>query len=194
VTSARAAAATSPAPGTGAGGDFVGTGGAGGGGSDLTACDGPGQCMAVSASCCGTCGVGDVSAYVGVNIKHVDEFRMRQCSVPIACPAIACLNDGTGANIGARCVAGQCQVFDVRKVPEYSACNMDTDCHLRLGLSCCTCGGNSGGWVAVSSGGEQGIAAAECAPDTACPDCLPVPPAKTLASCNNHVCQVLLAP
>jgi hypothetical protein len=185
---------------TGAGGSSAGSGGSvgmgGAGGSrgpDWTACDGPGQCIALETSCCGSCGSADVSAYAGVNTKRVDDFNSQKCPLPVACPAIACL-PAMNQNIAARCVAGHCQAFDVRKVPEYSACMGDTDCHLRAGLGCCICGAANAGWVALNKSGEQGISDAECAPNTGCLDCLPVPPPRTLAACTNHVCQVLLAP
>ena len=135
-----------------------------------------------------------VSAFVGVNTKRVQDFHSQQCPNPVVCPAIACPVAPPNPGIAARCVAGKCQAFDVTKVPEFSACGPDNACELRAGLGCCICGAANSGWVAVSRTGEQAIAAAECAPNTACLDCLPVPPPRTLASCTNHVCQVLLAP
>jgi hypothetical protein len=148
--------------------------------------------MAVEKSCCGSCGTADVSAYVGVNTNRVSDFRKELCPNPVACPAIAC-PIAQNNNIGARCVAGHCQAFDVRMVPEFSACGPDNVCHLRAGLGCCTCTPNPT-WVAVSQSGEQALTAAECAPNTGCLDCVSVPPPRTLAQCTNHVCQVLLAP
>jgi hypothetical protein len=175
-------------------GGSVGTGGSGGSrGPDWDVCDGPGQCMALEKSCCGSCGTAELSAYAGVNTKRVQDFHTQLCPLPVACPAIAC-PQAINQNIAARCVAGHCQAFDVRKVPEYSSCSGDTDCRLRAGLGCCTCGGGIAGWVAVSKSGEQGIAAAECAPNAACPDCAAIPPPMTIAACTNHVCQVLLTP
>jgi hypothetical protein len=186
---------SSSGAGGGSAGMSGGTGGSGGNrGPDWGMCDGPGQCVAMVASCCGTCGTPDVSAFVGVNTKRVQDFHSQQCPNPVVCPAIACPVAPPNPGIAARCVAGKCQAFDVTKVPEFSACGPDNDCHLRAGLGCCICGAANSGWVAVSKTGEQAISAAECAPNTACLDCLPVPPARTLASCTNHVCQVLLAP
>jgi len=186
---------SSSGAGGGSAGTNGGTGGAGGSrGPDWSACDGPGQCVALEASCCGSCGTPDVSAFVGVNTKRVQDFHSQQCPNPVVCPAIACPVAPPNPGIAARCVAGKCQAFDVTKVPEFSACGPDNACELRAGLGCCICGSANAGWVAVSKTGEQAIAAAECAPNTGCLECIPVPPPRTLASCTNHVCQVLLAP
>jgi hypothetical protein len=191
-SSGAAGSSTGSGGASGAGGNSGGTGGAGGSsGASWDACDGPGQCVALEKSCCPGCAA-DVSAYVGVNTKRVDDFHKDLCPLPVACPAIACLPVAQNY-IGARCVAGHCQAFDVRQVPEFSACGTDNACQLRAGLGCCICTPNPT-WVAVSASGEKALTAAECAPNTACLDCLPVPPPKTLASCTNHVCQVLLAP
>jgi hypothetical protein len=195
TTGAGGTGFTTGAGGSSAGsGGSVGTGGSGGTGvPNWDACDGPGQCVALEKSCCGSCGLAEVSAFAGVNTKRVQDFRSQLCPMPVACPAIAC-PQAINPNIAARCIAGHCQAFDVRKVPEYSACDTMADCHLRMGLGCCTCGAGTGGWVAVSKSGEQGITSAQCGPDTACPDCAAIPPPMTIAACTNHVCQVLQAP
>src|SRR5258708_7428515 len=60
-----------------------GAAGRGGGsvdaGVDFTACDGPGQCVAVDSSCCGTCGMPEVANFVGLNTKHVQDYHKEKC-------------------------------------------------------------------------------------------------------------------
>jgi hypothetical protein len=178
----------------GAGTGGVGTGGAGGSGTggqdggipDWAACNGPGQCAAIEGGCCGVCGVPQLPAFVGVNTQRVQEYHTQQCPLPVRCPACAM---GVNPNIAARCIQGRCQPFDVRLDPEYSACQIDTDCHLRDGLGCCVCGA-TGGWVALSQRGGAAIPAVECAPNTACASCLPLPPMGMTAICSNSVCTV----
>ena len=64
---------SSSGAGGGTAGMSGGTGGSGGNsGPDWSACDGPGQCVAMVASCCGTCGTPTVSAFVGVNVICTD--------------------------------------------------------------------------------------------------------------------------
>ena len=177
----------------GAGGAAGMTGGAGGAGgsTDWTACDGPGQCVAALKSCCASCSAPTVDQFAGVNAMFASDFHSLQCSTPVACPNCAGIEN---PNIAARCVSGKCEAFDVRKVPEFSACDAQNTCQLRLGLGCCVCGAGGGAssqpWVAVSGSGEGALTQAECAPNTACADCLPVPPDNLLAACMSGVCQV----
>jgi hypothetical protein len=144
--------------------------------------------VAIETSCCGTCGVPELPAFAGVNENYVQNYRAEKCPAPYACPALACLT-AENPNIAARCTMGHCEAFDVRKVAAYSACQLDTDCALRAGLGCCECGATT--WVAVSHSGEQAIPAAECAPNAACADCLPVPPINARAICQSNVCQLV---
>ena len=107
-----------------------------------------GQCVAVQASCCGVCGTPELASYVGLNTKQVQAYHQEKCPVPVPCPA--CLQ-GANPNIAARCDSGHCKVFDVRQVPEYSACTSHSDCHLRSGLGCCVCNGpDSAAWVSLN--------------------------------------------
>jgi hypothetical protein len=144
--------------------------------------------MAVDTNCCGTCGIPQLLNFVGINVAHVNDYRMEKCSAQMACPA--CLS-GRNPNIAARCGdTGHCVVFDVTKDPNYSACQADLDCHLRAGLGCCVCGGADPGWVALDPNGEQRISKEMCAPMTLCAACVPIPPVTTTATCANHVCTV----
>jgi hypothetical protein len=169
------------------GGTGMTVGSAGSSNLDWAACDGPGQCAAVLASCCGKCGAGafpDVSAYIGVNQALIDTFRAEHCAQAAQCETPACLQNPL---IAAKCVDGRCDAFDVRQVPAYSACQTDQDCKLRSALGCCTvCIGQQ--WVAVRSSAEQAIKDAMCAPNVACPDCQPTPPANAVAICLKGSC------
>jgi hypothetical protein len=127
-----------------------------------------------------------IDRFAGVNPKYDDAFRTFTCPVPTPCPKCA-----TAPNpyIGARCVASHCQAFDTRQEPELSKCAVDTDCRLRKGLDCCECG-SQGPWTAISIAGQTALQAAECAPMSLCADCLPVPPANTMAVCVDGHCEV----
>jgi hypothetical protein len=178
----------------GAGGSDGGRGGGGGSvdaGPDYRACNGPGQCLAVETSCCGVCGTPELSAFTAVNTMLVKAYDLAMCPGTINCPA--CLM-GTNPNIGARCVQGHCQPFDVRNVVDYTSCQQDTDCVLRAGLGCCTCGGPTAGWVAVSAAGAKAIEQAECTPDSGCAACVPTPPTNLRAACSSHSCKVVATP
>ena len=177
----------------GFGGDFMGTGGdvgmagAGGGvidgGPEWGACTGPGQCTPVPL---GAVVEGAVtlpaSSYAGVNIGHVDEFRKVTCPYPLPCPAISCVQSLV-TNVGARCTAGRCEVFDVRTEPAYSQCDQASDCVVRSGLACCSCGGQI---TAVSRTGLRRLESEVCDPRMSCRSCAPQLGATT--KCINHAC------
>jgi hypothetical protein len=172
--------------GGGAAGNAGVAGSTGTGGSvDWSACDGPGQCVAVQTSCCPPCGFPDISTFVGVNQQYTTAYRSQQCPVALPCAACATIEN---PYVAARCVQGRCEVFDVQKVPEYSACQSVSDCVLRAGLACCECGAMT--WVAVSQSGRSALADVLCAANSACPECQPVPPKSTVLQCNNNACNM----
>jgi hypothetical protein len=121
-----------------------------------------------------------------VNAKYVAAFHTLACAQPVPC--LDCVG-ASNPSIGARCESGHCQVFDVGKVPEITGCTTGADCRLRKGLDCCECGG-SGAWVAVKTQGEAALSSLVCAADSACDECLPVPPAGLIAGCSGGICQV----
>ena len=179
---------------TGGFGGMAGRPGTGGGagragdvdsGPDFGACSGPGQCILAPVSCCGVCGQPTAADFVAINSLYADFYQKQRCPIALPCPACA---TATNPNLGARCVLGRCQVFDVQKVPEYSSCQATSDCVLRNGVGCCECGGN--GWVAVSQSGNAALGRDECAPNSACPACAPVPPPGTFATCIGNACNV----
>ena len=138
-------------------------------------------------TCCGVCGMPELSDMFGINRAYVETYRKEKCPPPIACPlCIAAPNP----NLGARCEADRCAPFDVRRVPEYSACMSDADCMLRPGVGCCACGVGTSDWIAVSHSGARALSSAVCDPVAPCPPCGPPPPPPELrAVCANNVCQ-----
>lgn len=94
-------------------------------------------------------------------------------------------------NLAATCEAGTCKGFDVRQ-EEYSACNTEQDCTLRIGLGCCeACQGGEFNLVAVNVN-QTALTAAMCGNEpVGCPDCAPQYPANKKASCISGQCQVV---
>jgi hypothetical protein len=163
---------------------------------DLSACSGPGQCVAVLRACCPTCTTPEAPSYTGVNEMYASTYRTRTCGRSV-CPAIACPVGSTGGvnpNVAAQCVMGHCEVFDVRRVPEFSGCTVDKDCAMRAGLGCCECGTASAGWVGVSLAGKSALQAAMCTPTSRCLACIPMPPPGAQSLCQNKTCVVAQAP
>jgi len=178
----------------GAGGG-AGTGGSGGQGGSVgpalwSLCSGPGQCVIEHTGCCDPCGTPLLESFAGVNRNSVDAFRLGTCPTPTRCTECA-----TAPNVyfGARCVGGQCQAFDVRQVPEFSACTKESDCTLRKGLDCCECGSEAP-WTALSVSDASALKAAVCVPHDACPNCLPAPPSNLAAVCSANHCEVAAIP
>jgi len=169
------------------GGSGTGDGGKGDSGIDWGACAGPGACVPVLKGCCGPCGMPELDSFAGVNAAHVAAFKAETCPVPMPCPKCPTMEN---PNIAARCVNSRCEAFDVRKVPDYSACAFDSDCRLRGGLTCCERCSSDGPWVAVNVSSEPALKGALCIPNTACPPCIPVPPAGMRAICSKGVCGV----
>ncbi|HEX9294923.1 MAG TPA: hypothetical protein VF881_03790 [Polyangiaceae bacterium] len=172
----------------GAGGAGSGGGGAGGAaGVDWGVCSGPGQCVLEKKGCCNPCGTPVLDSFAAVNASYVEAYQAATCPVPMPCPRCATVPN---VYFAARCVGTHCQAFDVRQVPELSACSVDGDCRLRLGLDCCECG-SLGQWTAVSLSGLAALGTTVCAPDTACDDCAPTPPAGTTPICSGGHCEVV---
>ena len=171
----------------------VETGAAGGGGggpapSEYNACSGPGQCVLVSNSCCGTCGTVTLADQAAINITQGAAFLETVCPEPTPCPACASM---ANPNLFAICEQGTCRGADVRTEPE-SACTTNADCQLRYGTGCCdSCDGAPWQLVAVST--SSNLSASQCAPGTGCDGCLPQYPKDAEAICSNGHCQVVFA-
>jgi hypothetical protein len=155
------------------------------GGADFGACTAANQCVLATNGCCPSCGEPQQSDFAAVNASRLSEFRAAVCPMPVPCPRCAAFPN---LYIGARCVNARCESFDVRKVPDFSACTSDADCRLRKGLECCECGA-MGEWTAVSVKGQMALPDAVCAPGAACDACAPVPPQSLIAVCNAGHCE-----
>jgi hypothetical protein len=159
--------------------------------SDLTnydACTEAAECVLAGAGCCGPCdGPGltphDFTAY---NTKYSD--RQQGCA-GVTCGA--CPNaDGelTYKYFIANCVKGRCVVEDLRQTP-VTACELDTDCRLRHGKSCCeACGSGLEDVIAVRS--DRSIEQLVCGSvSLPCPPCVPAPLEQS-AVCTDGRCAI----
>lgn len=98
-----------------------------GGGADPGACGPEDTCVRVPRGCC---------ERRGLRGHPPDDLRSAAHAVRgDVCPL--CPSLGGRSNIGARCEAGRCKVFDARREKPLSACTEDDDCLLRFGLACC---------------------------------------------------------
>jgi hypothetical protein len=174
--------------GTGGGAGTTGTGGSGGSvdpGPEFSSCTGPGECTLVPTKCC-SCDTLGLDLVAAINTTKTDAYRRQVCGVPpIACPPCVGSID---PHLVARCEAGRCRGFDVRTDPTYTGCATNDQCILRKGLACCECQA-TGEWVALNGTGSKKIVNDVCAPNTACPGCVPVPPPMTTAVCRAGICE-----
>jgi hypothetical protein len=155
---------------------------------DVRACGATDRCVLAITSCCGSCGPLEVDHFAGVNARFVKEYQAAICPVPMPCPDCGGYpND----HIAARCAAGRCEAFDIRKVPEIVGCAVDTDCRVRQGLECCDCG-SSGAWAAIGVQGESALRAMVCPAGAACDACAPTPPKDLVPACVNGVCELFV--
>jgi hypothetical protein len=140
------------AGGSGAGGSG---GGGSGGGAAFDACTGPKQCVLTNATCCGVCGMPEVTDMVAVNQAKLDAFRGDLCPQPVGCPECA---QEPNPNLFAYCEEGRCVAADAR-THAVSACTDTSDCVLRYGMGCCesTCQGVESELTSVSVQGFQSI-------------------------------------
>lgn len=159
-------------------------------GANLDACGPSDTCTALPKGCCTPCGAVDASMFYAVNAKKVSDAT-KSCA-GVACPN--CLGFDH-ANIAARCVAGRCQVFDVRKDPAISGCADISDCTLRFGSGCCeSCSQDT--VIAVSVKGQTTLTSQVCPADGTrppCPGCAPRPDPNTKAACVQGTCTVVRA-
>jgi len=142
----------------------------------LTACEDTSECV-IDMGCCGICGEPSLENLRAVHHAY-SSANSPECQL-VDCAF--CEPEGL-EQFGARCRAGQCEVYDVRQ-SELSECTSDDDCRLRLGLGCCErCSGS--GWVAVSTSPEE-LARALCGEDlVACAACAPIQPEDLGAVCG----------
>jgi hypothetical protein len=179
----------------GGGNDSGGGGGDSGSNPDapgpaLDACGPFDTCTPLPVGCCTPCGDVEASMFFAVNAKNVSKASERCAGT--GCPA--CIGFDYG-NIGARCVSGKCQVFDVRKEKELSGCTDLSECTLRHGVRCCE-GCSSNELVSVSLKGETILPTQVCPADGSrppCPECAPQPDPNAKAACVQGTCRVVRA-
>ena len=173
----------------GASGSSGGVGGTGGSydpGPEFSSCAGPGLCTLVPIKCC-LCGLLTMDLTAAINTSKVETYQRQTCGVPPPpCPPCVGTID---PHLMARCEAGRCRGFDVRSDPNYTGCTADGQCTLRKGLGCCDCQPDDGTWVALNASGLKNVPLQSCAPGTACPGCVPIPPPDTKAVCRAGICE-----
>lgn len=165
------------------GGGVAGSGGQNSCGPEAKQCAEPPDCILATQDCC-LCGVPELKDFQAVNSKYQAQCS---CGGPV-CDCATAVNP----NLGATCSAGSCQAFDVRQVDALSACNIDDDCTLRMGLGCCeSCGSNDYELIAVAKKGGDALHKAVCSSGpVGCPACMPQYPANKTAKCVAKHCQV----
>lgn len=75
---------------------------------------------------------------------------------------------------------------ECESVCDVRACDVDADCRLRNGLSCCEACGSTGSWVAINENANVGVGCelVECDP------CVATPPSDLTARCIQGECAV----
>ena len=158
--------------------------------TDFASCDGPGACLLVPKSCCGTCGAATPTDMIGVASSQAGAYRAFVCEGS-ACPACAMQQD---AFLQSFCQDGACAAIDLHTDP-MTACTADTDCTLRYASCCEPCGGPTSGLLALRTDRIADYLAQICAPDTMCPLCAVIYPPDHHAACDatGH-CNVIVTP
>ena len=141
-------------------------------------CTDNGQCMVISASCCGSCGQPTTDDMIAVNRDHVSDYRGGSCD-GIGCPA--CFME-PNPNLIATCDAGTCRALDVSTRP-ISSCSADSECTLRA-PSCCAC--SSSAPIAIRADAEADFQSLVCVGDEVCPECVPAFPDWSAACITGH--------
>lgn len=178
----------------GCGGTEVGTGGTGaggggsGGGATFDTCDAPGQCVLALNSCCGGCGMPELSSFAAINQAAASAFQKAVCPTPQPCPECG---GQPNPNLFTYCDVDHCVAADAR-THAVSECTETSDCVLRYGMGCCesTCNGVESELTCVSVKGFQAIHTALGCDSVACDACIPVYPMYAAPLCNNGHCEV----
>lgn len=152
---------------------------------DYYACVEPADCVVRPRGCCGICGPATADDLLSVNAMYVNEVV--GCALLPCDPCAAPEKDSLG-NFVADCVEKKCTLLDLRTTP-LTACQNDSDCHLRNGSDCCPSCGNTSSVIALSD--ERGLTELVCpSEDYGCPDCAALPPPNAVAICQEAHCQV----
>jgi Kunitz/Bovine pancreatic trypsin inhibitor domain len=160
---------------------------------EMFACEVSSDCAVMSPGCCGACEPIYLHDLVAVSTTQVTAYRAAKCPPPEptcgACPDAA-PQDKLGANYGARCVAGRCQLFDVRE-SEYSDCSDGAACKLTSGFGCCSRCDDAVAAIREDVDPYTALACDDAAEIVGCDQCLPSPPPDASAVCVGTRCQVL---
>jgi hypothetical protein len=169
--------------GGGSGGNSSSQGGTSGE-PNPTSCVEPADCVVLARECCG-CEPATADDLVAANAKYV--ANVAGCNLLPCDPCAAPQEDSLGYFV-ADCVAQKCALLDLRSTP-LTACQSDSDCHVRNGNGCCPECGNSSSVIALSD--ERGLAELVCPrEDYGCPDCVAAPPPNAVPVCRENHCQV----
>jgi hypothetical protein len=147
---------------------------------DFTRCSGPGTCVAVPRTCCGSCGAATPDDVIGVDTTRSSAYRTAVCGPGTGCPA--CFRP-VDPFLQAFCRAGHCEAVDLHK-DAMTACTTDDDCQLRYEDCCESCGAPMEGLIALRRDAVSTYRAEVCAPDAACPKCAVSYPAGARALCD----------
>lgn len=159
-------------------------------------CDEPADCiLAPENGCCFPCGESlSLEQVTAIHREHASAYYESECPGELECPdCIPARNPSLRTTCSA---AGQCEVFDVRRLP-ISACTSDTDCRVRV-PDCCECGAvvDPASLIALHVDEVGPYVARVCGPfDGDCAPCAPVYPDTVEAYCaaDGH-CAVRAAP
>jgi hypothetical protein len=152
------------------------------------ACTKTSDCTVVPLSCCGSCGAATVGDAVAIPHSRAAEHQQLACGGVMGCPP--CFGEDD-PNLTATCVAGQCQLVDVRDEPTITACAAPSDCKVRL-AGCCACREVVFDRVlAIRNDAEGAYQDLTCDPGFACPECDPaLEPA--FPDCQSGRCSVAI--
>lgn len=138
------------------------------------------ECALAITDCCGPCGLPSLDDFDAIRASRAADHMAFVCPDPggTDCPDCVTFDN---PSLGARCEAGRCQGYDVRRLP-LSECASDAQCRVRT-RDCCECGGatDRASLVAVRVGSDD-YATLIC-DDLACPECAPAYPSSVEAFC-----------
>ena len=146
---------------------------------DFLSCVGPGACMLLPKSCCGSCGAATPTDMIGVASSRASAYRAFVCG-DSACPACFMEQDPF---LQSFCRDGACAPIDLHS-DAMTSCTADADCALRYPSCCEPCGGPTSGLLSLNKDRIVDYRAEICAPDTVCPKCAVIYPTDRRAACD----------
>ena len=164
--------------------------------AELFACEVSADCQVVSPGCCGTCEPIAITDLVALNNTQASAYRAVSCPPPEptcgACPDVTA-DQKLAANYAARCVAGRCEMFDVRQ-SEYADCSDGSVCKLTSGFGCCSRCDDAVAAIREDVDPYTALACDDATEIVGCDNCLPSPPPDASAVCVGTRCQVVWDP